>query len=77
MKSPQALAARLAQHWNSADWRERQLLGATAAWPLTLAIGQPDTAVFLNDAAALRCHLQQWRAVEQHGLGSVQWLERR
>ena len=77
MKSPQALAARLAQHWNSVDWRERQLLGATAAWPLTLAIGQPDTAVFLNDAAALRCHLQQWRAVEQHGLGSVQWQERR
>lgn len=77
MKSPQALAARLAQHWNSADWRERQLLGAAAAWPLTLAIGQPDTAVFLNDAAALRCHLQQWRAVEQHGLGSVQWQERR
>lgn len=77
MKSPQELAARLAQHWNSADWRERQLLGATAAWPLTLAIGQPDTAVFLNDAAALRCHLQQWRAVEQHGLGSVQWQERR
>ena len=77
MKSPQELAARLAQHWNSVDWRERQLLGATAAWPLTLAIGQPDTAVFLNDAAALRCHLQQWRAVEQHGLGSVQWQERR
>lgn len=77
MKSPQELAARLAQHWNSADWRERQLLGAAAAWPLTLAIGQPDTAVFLNDAAALRCHLQQWRAVEQHGLGSVQWKERR
>ncbi len=77
MKSPQELAARLAQHWNSADWRERQLLGATAAWPLTLAIGQPDTAVFLNDAAALRSHLQQWRAVEQHGLGSVQWQERR
>ena len=49
MKSPQELAARLAQHWNSADWRERQLLGATAAWPLTLAIGQPDTAVFLNE----------------------------
>ena len=77
MKSPQDLAARLAQHWNSADWRERQLLGTATAWPLTLAIGQPDTAVFLNDAAALRCHLQQWRAVEQHGLGSVQWQERR
>jgi hypothetical protein len=77
MKSPQELAARLAQQWNSADWRERQLLGTSAAWPLTLSIGQPDTAVFLNDAAALRSHLQQWRAVEQHGLGSVQWQERR
>ena len=77
MKTPQALAAKLAQQWNSADWRERQLLGGGTAWPLTLSIGQPDTAVFLNDAAALRCHLQQWRAVEQHGLGSVQWQERR
>ena len=77
MKSPQELAARLAQQWNSADWRERQLLGTATAWPLTLSIGQPDTAVFLNDAATLRSHLQQWRAVEQHGLGNVQWQERR
>lgn len=77
MKSPQELAARLAQQWNSADWRERQLLGTAAAWPLTLSIGQPDTAVFLNNATALRSHLQQWRAVEQRGLGSVQWQERR
>ena len=77
MKSPQALAAKLAQQWNSADWRERQLLGTTAAWPLTLSIGQPDPAVFLNDATALRSHLQQWRAVEGLGLGNVQWQERR
>lgn len=77
MKSPQALATKLAQQWNSADWRERQLLGTTAAWPLTLSIGQPDPAVFLNDATALRSHLQQWRAVENLGLGSVQWQERR
>ena len=77
MKSPQVLAAKLAQQWHSADWRERQLLGGGTAWPLTLPIGQPDTAVFLNDAAALRSHLQQWRAVEDVGLGSVQWQERR
>ena len=77
MKTPQALAAKLAQQWNSADWRERQLLGTTAAWPLTLSIGQPDPAVFLNDATALRSHLQQWRAVEDLGLGNVQWQERR
>ena len=77
MKSPQVLAAKLAQQWHSADWRERQLLGGGTAWPLALPIGQPDTAVFLNDAAALRSHLQQWRAVEQDGLGHVQWQERR
>ncbi len=80
MKSPQTLAAKLAQQWNNADWRERQLLGGAAAWPLTLSIGQPDPAVFMGDAATLRHHLQQWRAVEQHGLGSVgnvQWQERR
>ena len=77
MKSPPTLAAKLAQQWHSADWRERQLLGGGTAWPLTLPIGQPDTAVFLNDAAALRSHLQQWRAVEQDGLGHVQWQGRR
>lgn len=77
MKSPQALAAKLAQQWNSADWRERQLLGGGAAWPLVLSIGQPDPGVFMGDAAALRSHLQQWRAVEPHGLGRVQWQERR
>ena len=77
MKSPHTLAAKLAQQWHSADWRERQLLGGGTAWPLALPIGQPDPAVFLNDAAALRSHLQQWRAVEALGLGHVQWQERR
>ena len=77
MKSPQALATKLAQQWNSADWRERQLLGGGTVWPLTLSIGQPDPAVFLSDATALRSHLQQWRAVEDLGLGNVQWQERR
>ncbi len=77
MKSPQALATKLAQQWHSADWRERQLLGGGTVWPLTLSIGQPDPAVFLNDATALRSHLQQWRAVEDLGLGNVQWQERR
>ena len=77
MKSSQALATKLAQQWNSADWRERQLLGGGTVWPLTLSIGQPDPAVFLSDATALRSHLQQWRAVEDLGLGNVQWQERR
>lgn len=77
MKSPQALAAKLAQQWHSADWRERQLLGGPAAWPLMLPIGQPATQVFINNATALRQHLQQWREVEQHNLGRVQWQDRR
>ena len=77
MKSPQELAARLAQQWHNADWRERQLLGGSAAWPLAPPIGQPGAQVFLDDAAVLRSHLQQWRSVEQQGLGSVQWQARR
>lgn len=77
MKSPHALATKLAQQWQSADWRERQLLGGASTWPLVLAIGQPGTQVFLDDAAQLRQHLQQWRSVEQQGLGQVQWQERR
>ena len=76
MKSPQELAARLAQQWSSADWRERQLLGGSGSWPLVFPIGQPGAQVFMNDAALLRSHLQQWRNVEQQGLGSVQWQER-
>ncbi|WP_348682764.1 Wadjet anti-phage system protein JetD domain-containing protein [Acidovorax soli] len=77
MKSPQELAARLAQQWHSADWREHQLLGGPDAWPLVLTIGPPGAAVFLDDAAALRQHLQQWRGVQQLGLGQVQWQDKR
>jgi hypothetical protein len=77
MKSPHELAARLAQQWHSADWRERQLLGGPSGWPLTLPIGQPGATVFMGHATALRSHLQQWRGVELQGLGNVQWQERR
>jgi hypothetical protein len=77
MKSPQDMTAKLAQQWHNADWREHQLLGNPAAWPLVLPIGQPGTQVFLGDAALLRSHLQQWRGVEQQGLGIVQWQAKR
>lgn len=77
MKSPQSLATKLAQQWHSANWRERQLLGGPAAWPLMLPIGQPATQVFINNATALGQHLQQWRQVQQHNLGCVQWQDRR
>ena len=77
MKSPQDMAAKLAQQWHHADWRERQLLGGSAAWPLVLPIGQPSTHIFLGDATALRSHLQQWRGVEHQGLGTVKWQDKR
>ncbi|MFG5778649.1 Wadjet anti-phage system protein JetD domain-containing protein [Comamonas sp. J-3] len=77
MKSPQHLATSLARQWARADWREHQLLGGSAAWPLSLPIGQPDTQIFLHDAAALQAHLRQWREVENLGIGEVLWQERR
>lgn len=77
MKSPQELATRLAQQWQGADWRERQLLGGPGAWPLRLAIGEPPAQVFLQDAAALRQHLQQWHGMQQLGLGRVHWQDKR
>ena len=76
MKSPQELAAKLVQQWSSADWRERQLLSGSSAWPLVLPIGQPSTQIFMNYATQLRSHLQLWRSVQQQGLGTVQWQER-
>lgn len=76
MRSPQESAVQLARQWQSADWRERQLLGGPAAWPLALPIGQPGAQVFRGEAAALIRHLQQWREVEQRGLGRVLWQER-
>ena len=77
MKSPAELAKAWAQQWGKADWRERQLLGADAAWPLTLSIGQPGPQVFTDASGRLLDHLQQWRQVEQLGLGQVRWQQRR
>jgi len=79
MKSPAHLAQQLARQWQRADWRERYLLNARdgAAWPLRLAIGTPDAGQFNDDSAALRQHLQQWRAVAEQDPGSVLYSERR
>lgn len=76
MKSPKELAQTLAQQWQRADWRERQLLGGSAAWPLVLPIGLPGSQVFLSQSRALQQHLQQWRDIELQGLGTVLWQER-
>lgn len=77
MKSPQQLAALLAQQWQRAPWREQHLLPpSTGAWPLRLAIGAPDANTFRNAGAVLRGHLQQWQAIHQNGPGTVQWEPR-
>lgn len=78
MKSPAHLSQHLARQWQRADWRERHLLGARdgTAWPLHLPIGIPNAASFRDDSAALHAHLQQWRAIAEHGPGAVQWEQR-
>ncbi len=76
MKSPLQLAELLARQWQRADWRERQLLGGSAAWPLPLAIGQPDARNFRADGGQLRQHLDQWRHIHAQGPGQVEWSPR-
>ena len=76
MKSPQQIAATLARQWQRADWREQHLLHNPGAWPLRLAIGAPGAQTFRDDSAALRPHLQQWRAVADSGVGKVEWQPR-
>ena len=70
MKSPQQLAQQLARQWQRSDWREAQLL------PNPAAIGAPSAQSFQGAGPALRQHLQAWRAVSDHGPGSVQWAPR-
>ena len=76
MKSPAHLAQHLARQWQRADWRERHLLHNPHAWPLRLPIGQPGARSFRDGSADLRTHLQQWRAVAESGLGTVEWAQR-
>lgn len=76
MKSPRQLADQLARQWQRGDWREQHLLPNTQAWPLRLPIGEPGAQSFRDDSAALRQHLQQWRAIAEHGPGQVEWKPR-
>lgn len=76
MKSPSQLADQLVRQWQRGDWREQHLLRNREAWPLRLPIGEPGAASFRDDSAAVRQHLQQWRAVAAHGPGQVEWTAR-
>ena len=75
MKSPQQLAQQLARQWLRADWRERQLLDASA-WPVAVSVGQPSVQTFRHDGTGLQEHLQTWRAVSAAGPGTVTWRDR-
>lgn len=76
MKSPCQLANYLVRQWQRSDWREQHLLPGTQAWPLRLPIGEPNAQSFRDDSAALRQHLQQWRAIVEQGPGKVEWTPR-
>jgi hypothetical protein len=76
MKSPRQLADQLARQWQRGEWREQHLLPNTHAWPLRLSIGEPDAKIFRNDSGSVRKHLQQWRAIAEHGPGHVEWKPR-
>lgn len=69
MKSPDELAEVLARQWHGADKREQRLLDPQA-WPLRVAIGRPSPALFAQQTAYVREHIERWRAVT---VGEVQW----
>ena len=76
MKSPEQLAQELARQWQRSDWREQHLLPGSGAWPLHLPMGAPGAQSFRDAGPALRQHLQAWKAVTEHGPGTVQWAPR-
>jgi hypothetical protein len=69
MKSPDELAEMLTRQWHSADKREQRLLDPLA-WPLQVAIGRPSPALFAQQTAHVREHIERWRAVT---VGEVVW----
>lgn len=71
MKSPRQLADQLASQWQRSDWRESHLLPGNGAWPLKLNVGAPTTQHFLDAGTAVYEHLQAWKAVAEHGPGTV------
>jgi hypothetical protein len=62
MKTPAELARKWQQQWESADYREQRLLNPES-WPISLPIGRPTPADFVNHTGRLREHVERWRAV--------------
>ncbi|MGE6334202.1 DUF3322 domain-containing protein, partial [Stenotrophomonas sp. NPDC077659] len=73
MKTPAQIGLLLARQWEKAQVRVDLTRGA-AAWPQTVEIPQPTPRQLEQDTAAVRAHLQCWRAVT---VGRVHWQPRR
>lgn len=72
MKSPHLLRERLRRQWNAAPTRIERMLGNVNVWPIELPIGLPTARQFVEDARAVREHVNAWRAVS---VGRVVWKE--
>lgn len=72
MKSPEALARRLAQQWANAQLREARLLQRDA-WPISLPIGTPHAGDVKHNLAHVREHLSAWQQVP---VGTIKWQSR-
>lgn len=64
MKSPRELADRLKRQWQAPSTRVDRLLGDASAWPISLQIGLPTAREFVDDARAVREHVNTWREVK-------------
>jgi len=69
MQSPQQLKNKLAKQWQSADHREKRLLG-DFQWPLMLNINLPKAAEVNQNTPSILIHIKQWRA---ESTGQVEW----
>jgi len=69
VKSPTELRKRLARQWHNANLRENRLLQASH-WPLSLNIGKPNPQLVVENPAALREHIRQWKTID---VGEVHW----
>jgi hypothetical protein len=69
MNSPQQLKNKLKKQWQSADHREKRLLG-DSQWPLTLNIGLPKAPDVNQNTTSILNNIKSWRV---ECIGQVEW----
>ncbi|MFC4728431.1 Wadjet anti-phage system protein JetD domain-containing protein [Coralloluteibacterium thermophilus] len=70
MRSPEALRARLRATWRS---RHRSWLGGGGVWPHDLPVPRPSGEAILRDWAGFDAWLRAWQAIDDAGIGEVEW----